>query len=98
MISAILTRGLPAACASLMVGCGPFLGDMAEDRRRYAEAGEGPIVVAAVVDDHGGPGSHFVNGIRLALHDVNASEEGLLGRRMELALWPGSDDDSTVTL
>jgi branched-chain amino acid transport system substrate-binding protein len=95
MISTIRIRWLLIAVISLLAGCGPFLEDMAEDRKRYAEEGEGPIVVAVVIVDDD-PGKQFINGVRLALREVNASDGGLLGRRVELMIRPGSDDYDEV--
>lgn len=85
--------GLAGLLCLLLSGCGPFLDEMAERRSVYANAGEGPIVVA-VVDE--GPGAQFVHGAQLAVDAINRSEEGLLGRPLELMVRPGGDRFAAV--
>jgi ABC-type branched-subunit amino acid transport system substrate-binding protein len=89
MIAPIHSRWLTAALCTLLSGCGPFFDDMAERRAAYAEAGEGPIVVA-VVDDRSDEG--YLDGVRLGAEQINSSDEGLLGRPIELLVRRGHDD------
>ena len=85
-------RAAAALCAllsTLLAGCGPFFDELADRRAAYAEAGEGPIVVA-VVDDW--PEGGYLDGVRLAAEQINSSQGGLLGRPIELLVRPGADD------
>lgn len=84
---AVLTLSL------LLAGCGPFLENMAKRRAAYAEAAEGPIVVA-VVDDW--PDGSFLNGVRLAVDQINESEARLLGRPLQLLVRPGAETFNQV--
>lgn len=89
MITQIHSRWLTAALCTLLSGCGPFFGDMAERRAAYAEAAKGPIVVA-VIDDQSIEG--YLDGVRLGAEQINASDNGLLGRPIELLVRDGHDD------
>lgn len=89
MIFPLSSRWLAALACTLLSGCGPFLDDMAERRAAYAEGGEGPIVVA-VVDNW--PDGSYLNGLRLGVEQINASEDLLLGRPVELLVRPGEDE------
>ncbi len=90
MISPTLFHWAPVAgfCA-LLSGCGPHFDDMAEGRTAYAEAGDGPVVVA-VVDDR--PDGGYLDGVRLGAAQINASEGRLLGRPLQLLERQGRDD------
>ena len=72
-----------------LAGCGPFFDEIAERRSLYAKQSDGPVVIA-VVD--GSPGSGFVNGVRLAIDEIDSSKRGLLGRPVELIVRPGADN------
>ena len=86
-------RWLLLFACGLLVGCGPLLDEAAERRSQYALAGDGPILLA-VVDDRSDP--QFLNGIRLAVDEINASDERLLGRPVELLVRPGSEHFAAV--
>ena len=93
MIAPIHSRWLAVALSTLLSGCGPFLGGMADRRAAFAQAGEGPIVVA-VVDDR--PGGGYLDGVRLAAEQINSSDERLLGRPIELLVKRGDNDVSKM--
>lgn len=73
----------------LLAGCGRSFDKMGEARTAYALRGEGSIVIAAI-DEPDLPG--FVDGVRLALDEINAKDGGLLGRRLSLLVMPGGDE------
>lgn len=73
----------------LLAGCGQSFESMAQKRDDFARNGDGRIVIA-VFDDI--PGNGYLDGIRLAVDQLNTSDEGLLGRYVELLVQPGGDD------
>ncbi len=93
MTLALVPRWLTLFACGVLAGCGPFLDEMAERRSLYALAAEGPILIA-VVDDRSDP--QFLNGARLAVDQINASNNQLLGRPVELMVRTGSDHYSAV--
>jgi ABC-type branched-subunit amino acid transport system substrate-binding protein len=90
-------RAYPAAragvlallCAALaLTGCGREYTGMGDARAAYARAGVGPVVIAAVEDPLG---PSFVQGIELAVREINAGG-GLLGRPVQIRRFPGGAD------
>jgi ABC-type branched-subunit amino acid transport system substrate-binding protein len=79
--------GLALCCLLLLSGCGRSFEDAAAARTAYAARAEGSIVVA-VVDEPTMPG--YLDGVRLAVDEINAARGGLLGRPLAVRVFPGS--------
>ncbi len=73
----------------LLAGCGPSFESMAQERIAYARKGDGRIVIVAFEDV---PGGGYVDGIRLAVDQLNTTNDGLLGRPVDLLVQPGGND------
>lgn len=71
MIASLTRLWTATVFALLLAGCGPFFDEIAEHRSLYAKQADGPVVIA-VVD--GGPETGFVNGVRLAIAEIDAAE------------------------
>ncbi|MGB5733150.1 MAG: ABC transporter substrate-binding protein [Thiohalocapsa sp.] len=93
MIASLTRLWTATVFALLLAGCGPFFDEIAEHRSLYAKQADGPVVIA-VVD--GGPETGFVNGVRLAIAEIDAAEGGILGRPLELIVRPGADSFSEL--
>ena len=78
----------------LLVGCGGVdYETMAEQRVVYAQENQGDIVIAAI---QGSSNSHYINGISLAIEEINQSKHGLLKRPLKLQIEQGHHDLKSI--
>ena len=77
----------------LLTGCNANYEAMAKKRIDYARNNTGKIVIAAIGDSNH---SQYINGIKLAVEEINESEKGLLGRPLELSIKPAASDVSAA--
>ncbi len=85
---------LPVVIALLaLVGCGVDYDDLAKRRLEYAKGGRGDIYVAAIEESWS---ASYLDGIRLAIDQINARPGKLLGRNVRLLVKQGvpNFDDS----
>ena len=85
---------LPVVIAVLaLAGCGIDYDDLAKHRLEYAKGGRGDIYVAAIEESWS---ASYLDGIRLAIDQVNARPGKLLGRNVRLLVKEGvpNFDDS----
>ena len=80
---------LTAICLLLLTGCRVDYESMARQRVEYAKINQGDIVIAAIQDTDK---SHYINGVSLAVEEINQSNGGLLGRPLKLIIEQGYDD------
>lgn len=80
---------LLVTCLLLVAGCTADYEAMAERRTEYAALNQGEIVIAAIEDNDS---SRYINGITLAVEQINKAKGGLLGRPLKLTVEPGFDD------
>jgi ABC-type branched-subunit amino acid transport system substrate-binding protein len=78
------------AAVALLTGCGTEFSNQAAARAVYAREAQGPVLIAAI-EDSLGPG--FVQGIELAVEQINADDGGVLGRPLRVRRFAASDDD-----
>ena len=78
--------GLSIVFLLLVAGCSPDYKLMGKHRTEYAKKNQGDIVIAVIQE----PGSaHYINGIRLAVEEINQSSGRLLGRTVKLQFEQG---------
>ena len=85
---------LPVVIAVLaLAGCGVDYDDLAKHRLEYAKGGRGDIYVAAIEESWS---ASYLDGIRLAIDQINARPGKLLGRNVRLLVKEGvpNFDDS----
>ena len=76
-------------CLVMLTGCNVDYEAMAKHRGDYATANTGEIVIAAIEDaDH----PQYIQGITLAVEEINKSKNKLLGRPLTLSIEPGTND------
>lgn len=86
MMQTLLRMVALATLTLVLAGCEQSYESMAEARATYAHNGQGPIVVA-VVDDPGQ--KSYLRGIELAAKHINENAGGLIGRPLEIRVFPG---------
>ena len=80
-------------CMLLLAGCTADYEAMAKQRVEYAKMNQGDIVIAAIQDSDK---SQYIQGVSLAVREINQSNGGLLGRPVKLILEQGYDDFKLV--
>lgn len=87
---------LLVTCLLLLTGCNVNYVDYvaaAESRLEYAKTNKGDIIIAAVQDSDK---SSYINGVILAVEEINQHRGGLLGRNLKLEIEKdGSDFESS---
>jgi len=86
-------RFLSVLVLLLLTGCGIDYDDLAEKRQQYAMEGHGDIVIVAIDEPWA---KTYLEGIKLAVKQLNEREEKLIGRRVKLLVKTGNDDFNEV--
>lgn len=76
-----------------LTGCGTDYERLAKQRQQYALENRGDIVIVAIEESWT---KSYLEGIRLAVEEINARPGKLLGRSLRLEVKPGSDDYDEV--
>lgn len=76
-----------------LTGCGTDYERLAKQRQQYALQNRGDIVIVAIEESWT---KSYLEGIRLAVEEINARPGKLLGRSLRLEVKPGSDDYDEV--
>jgi branched-chain amino acid transport system substrate-binding protein len=89
----VKTYAILATCMLLLAGCKADYESMAAQRAVYAKNNQGTVVIVAI-DDLRNDG--YIQGISLAVEEINQKNGGLLGRPVKLLVEPGHNDFETA--
>ncbi len=80
-------------CTIFVQGCTMDYDQLADDRVQYSKKNKGNIVIVAIEDPEK---TEYIQGVQLAVQQVNQRYGKLLGRKLELLIEKGAQDFETV--